>query len=41
MFNAFLKKQKEKLETVIAERQKIADNYVNKIEESQKHFNLF
>ena len=36
MFNAFLKKQKEKLETVIAERQKIADNYVNKIEESQK-----
>ena len=36
MFNAFLKKQKEKLETVIAERQKIADNYVNKIEEFQK-----
>ena len=36
MFNAFLKKQKEKLETVIAERQKIADDYVNKIEESQK-----
>ena len=36
MFNKFLKKQKEKLEVVIAERQKISDDYVNKIEESQK-----
>lgn len=36
MFNTLLKKQKEKLEAVIAERQKIADDYVHKIEESQK-----
>ena len=36
MFNTLLKKQKEKLESVIAERQKVADEYLYKIEESQK-----
>ena len=36
MFNKFLKKQKEKLEAVIVERQKVADEYLHKIEESQK-----
>lgn len=36
MFNTLLKKQKEKLEAVIAERQKVADEYLHKIEESQK-----
>ena len=36
MFNTLLKKQKEKLEAVIAERQKTADEYLHKIEESQK-----
>lgn len=36
MFDTLLKKQKEKLEAVIAERQKVADEYLHKIEESQK-----
>lgn len=36
MFNTLLKKQEEKLEAVITERQKIADEYLHKIEESQK-----
>lgn len=36
MFNTLLKKQKEKLEAIITERQKVADEYLHKIEESQK-----
>lgn len=38
VFNKFLRQQKEKLEAVIAERQKIANDYLHKIEESQKTF---